>query len=365
LDYFPEHPAEKIILGKNPETALSRLPALAAQRLVVILASGDPNFFGIGALALKVLGAAAVVFHPNLTAVQAGAARLKITWHDAALVSLHGRGWEELAGALARARKIFVYTDAEHTPAAIARFLLDRGLADARLAVLEDVGRPTERLGWHSLEEAAGAAFAPLNTVLIVRPAPPAEPLHLGLPEGSLEHEGGLITKSEIRAVALAKLQLMPGHLLWDVGAGSGSVGLEAGLLLPGGSVYAVEQDRQRCARIAANRAKFGAAHLVVVCGKAPDCLAALPDPHRVFVGGGGRDLPGILGVCLDRLQPGGRLVVAAARLKTLETARTALAAAGWRQDIVQLQVSRSQPLAQDLFLKALNPVWLVSGWQE
>ena len=169
LDYFPGHPAQQILLGKDPEGALAQLPALAAKLRVVVLASGDPNFYGIGPLVVKVLGADRVVIHPNVTAVQAACARLKLPWQDAAVASLHGRTWAPLAEALNRAAgKLIVYTDPEHSPAAIARFLLARGESEARLCVLEDLGQKTERLTWLSPAEAQAQEFSPLNLVVIL-----------------------------------------------------------------------------------------------------------------------------------------------------------------------------------------------------
>jgi precorrin-6Y C5,15-methyltransferase (decarboxylating) len=366
LGYFPDHPAERIVLGKEPDKTLQRLPELAATRRVVVLASGDPNFYGIGPLVVGIVGAANVVIHPNVTAVQAACARMKLSWHDATLVSLHGRNWEGLAAALPRARKIILYTDPEHSPAAIARYLLDRGLSAARLGVLEDLGQPGERVGWHSLSEASRREYSPLNTVILIHAGiPDLPPLHLGLPETAFAHEAGLITKTEVRAVVLAKLQLLPGQTLWDVGAGSGSVGLEASLFLTGGSIYAVEKNQLRAAQIEVNRAKFGVANLEIICAQAPDGLASLPDPDRVFIGGGGTALKSILTEVVRRLKRAGRLVVSAVRLETLETARAVLAQASWECEITQLQVSRSQPLAGDGILAALNPVWLVSGWKK
>jgi precorrin-6Y C5,15-methyltransferase (decarboxylating) len=368
LGYFPEHPAQKIVLGKDPESALAQIPALAAAKRVVVLASGDPNFYGVGPLVVKVLGPENVVVHPNLTAVQAACARLKIGWQDAQVISLHGRSWEPLETALGQAGKLIVYTDPEYTPGAIARFLLDRGRGGAQMCVLEDLGQETERLTRLSPQEAQAREFSALNMVVILAPDPEiaaaAAPLHLGLPEEAMVHQKGLITKAEVRAVALAKLALQPGQVLWDLGAGCGSVGLEASLLLPGGKVMAVEQDPERAAQIKANRQKFGARNLEVVCGHAPECLAKLPAPQRVFIGGGGRDLRIILQEVLGRLDPGGRVVLTAALLETLETARAVLTAAGWELEVVQLQVSRSQPLAGGTFMQALNPVWIVSGYK-
>lgn len=378
LDYFPDHPGRTILLGKDPEGTLAQLPALAAKLRVVVLASGDPNFYGIGPLVVKVLGADRVVIHPNVTAVQAACARLKLAWHDATIISLHGRTWAALEAALNRAaEKLVIYTDPENSPAGIARFLLERGQGEARLCVLEDLGQATERLTWLSPAEAQAREFSPLNMVVVLtgigsqpqatvrEPAGGPCHLHLGLPEAALAHQGGLITKTEVRAVALAKLELSPGLTLWDVGAGCGSVGLEASLLLPGGQIFAVEQDPERAAQIRANATKFGVTSLKVVCGRAPGCLAELPDPERVFLGGGGRDLPEILQEVTGRLTAGGRLVLTATRLETLETARTVLVQAGWQVDLTQLQVSRSRPLGEGIYMQALNPVWIVTGFKE
>ncbi len=367
LDYFPEHRGMKIPLGKDPEGTLRQLPPLAETRRVVVLASGDPNFYGVGPLVVGVLGAEQVVIHPNLTAIQTACARLRMPWQDATVISLHGRSWEPLAAALGKPGPLLIYTDPAHPPGEIARFLLDRGLAQARFCVLEDLGQATERVTWLSLAEAQEQDFSPLNLV-VVMPEPgevsPVRPqLHLGLPEAALAHQAGLITKAEVRAVVLAKLALGPGQVLWDVGAGCGSVGLEASLLVPGGKIFAVERHPERAAQIDANRDRFGVANLEVVCGQAPECLADLPAPQRVFVGGGGPDVGAIVQEAMRRLTPEGRVVVTAALLETLETARVALEQAGWEVEVVQLQVSRSRPLAGGTSLQALNPVWIVTGY--
>jgi precorrin-6B C5,15-methyltransferase / cobalt-precorrin-6B C5,C15-methyltransferase len=365
LDYFPDHPAEKIILGKDPAGTLAQLPALAAGRRTVVLASGDPNFYGVAPLVVQTLGPERVIIHPNLTAVQAACARLKLSWQDAQVVSLHGRAWDNLDAALGRNGKIIIYTDPEHPPAAIARFLRNRDLLQARFCVLEDLGQDTERLTWLRPEEAETRQFSPLNLVVVLREQSPARSrLHLGLPEDELAHQRGLVTKAEVRAVVLARLRLYPGLTLWDVGAGCGSVGLEASLLLPGGRILAIEQDPERAAQIRTNREKFGVSHLEVICGRAPECLAALPPPQRVFIGGGGRDVADILQEALERLETGGRIVLTAALLETLETARQVLSATGWEAEVTQLQVSRSRPLSGGTYLQALNPVWIVTGWR-
>ena len=367
LDYFPRHRALKIPLGKDPEGTLGQLAALTEAKRVVVLASGDPNFYGIGPLVVKVLGAEQVVIHPNLTAVQAVCARLKMPWQDAEIISLHGRSWEPLRAALGQPGPVIIYTDPVHSPGEIARYLLDRGFAKSRLWVAEDLGQDTERVTWLSLAEVQVRDFSPLNLVVLL-PEPgevvsPGPQLHVGLPEEVLVHQAGLITKSEVRAVVLAKLRLFPGQVLWDVGAGCGSVGLEASLLVPGGKIYAVERHPERAAQIAANRDKFGVQNLEVLSETGPLCLAKLPDPQRVFVGGGGPEVGAIVREALRRLTPGGRVVITAAILETLESARNVLTEAGWEVEVVHLQVSRSHPLAGGTALQALNPVWIVTGF--
>jgi precorrin-6Y C5,15-methyltransferase (decarboxylating) len=367
LDYFPEHRGMKIPLGKDPEGTLRQIPPLAETKRVVVLASGDPNFYGVGPLVVRVLGAEQVVIHPNLTAIQTACARLQMPWQDATVISLHGRGWEQLAMALGKPGPLLIYTDPGHTPGEIARFLLARGLSQARFCVLEDLGQDTERVTWMSLGEAQERDFSPLNLVVVVlepgEVSPPRPRLHLGLPEEALAHQAGLITKAEVRAVVLAKLKLLPSQVLWDVGAGCGSVGLEASLLVPGGKIFAVERHPERATQITANRDKYGVPNLEVVCGQAPECLADLPAPHRVFVGGGGPRVGVIVQEAMRRLAPAGRVVVTAALLETLSTVRAILEQANWEVEVVQLQASRSRPLTEGTSLQALNPVWIITGW--
>ncbi len=373
LDYFPMHPAEKIPLGKDPERILRKLPALAQDRRVVVLASGDPNFYGVGPLVVEVLGADNVIIHPNITAIQTAAARLLMPWHQAQVVSLHGRDWQYLTDALTKSGLLFIYTDPVHTPGAIAQRLLDWGLTHCRLCILENLGQENERFAWLTLEEAVGRVFSPLNLVVLDRLStpppervalPPTEPpaLHLGMSEEAFSHERSLITKAEVRSVVISKLELYPGQVLWDVGAGSGSVGLEASLLLGRGCILAVEKNPARAAQISANRDKFGVTNLKVICGSAPGCLTTLPPPDRVFIGGGGDFLGDLIREVRRRLRPHGKIVLTATRLETLQEIRQVLSQENWLLDIVLLQVSRSRSLTGGIYLQALNPVWIVAG---
>ncbi len=361
LELFAGHPARRLLLRCNLAEWLDAVAQAAQSERVVVLASGDPGFYGVAGRLAERLGPANLVIHPNVTTVQAAFARLGEPWQDATVVSLHGRGPQALLAALAGAERLALFTDPAHTPAAIARLLLERGQDRWRLAVLEDLGGPSERVGEYSLEEAAAGDFSPLNLTVLKRLAWPERPF-LGQPEEAYEHEAGLITKSEVRAVALARLELGPGQTLWDLGAGCGSLGLEASLLLPGGRIVAVERRPGRVRQIEANRRRFGVANLEIVRADLPRGLGALPDPDRVFIGGGGPALADIIAAAAVRLPQGGVMVAAVVRLDSLEAARRAMAGLGLGVEVIQLQVSRGAALGEDVYLKALNPVWLVQG---
>ncbi len=364
LDMLPQHKGTRLELSGGLAAWLDQVEAAARDQVVVVLASGDPGFFGVARAVLERLGPERVEIEPNLSAMQAACARLKLPWGAATHVSLHAPGEDGLARlwrAMSQASLVSVYTSPVWGPPQLAALLAERGLDHWRLHVLENLGAPQERVAAYSLEEAAQSAFAPLNMVLLQRTGPARAP-RLGLAEECYAHEGGLITKAEVRAVALAKLELGPGMTLWDVGAGSGSLGLEASLLLPGGRVIAVEQKAERAAMIAANRREYGVGMLEIVRGAAPEALRELPPPHRVFIGGGGKDLAAIVRAAAHGLRPDGVIVVSVVLLESQEHARRALRQAGLSLDETLVQVSRSKPVAGQSMMQPLNSVWLLRG---
>lgn len=364
LDMLPEQQGTRLELSGGLAAWLDQVEAAARDQVVVVLASGDPGFFGVARAVIERLGAERVEVWPNLSAMQAACARLKLPWSHAAHVSLHAPGEDGLARlwrAMSQADLVSVYTSPAWGPPQLAALLQERGLDNWRLHVLEDLGAPRERVAAYSLDRAAQSAFAPLNMVLLRRTGSARAP-RLGLAEAAYAHEDGLITKAEVRAVALAKLELGPEMTLWDVGAGSGSLGLEASLLLPGGRVIAVEQKAERVAMIAANRRAHGVGMLEIARGAAPGALRGLPAPHRVFIGGGGKYLAAIIRAAAHGLRPKGIILVSAVLLDSVETARRALAQAGLAVDETLVQVSRGEPVAGQSMLRALNPVWLVRG---
>lgn len=364
LEWLPEHRGERLELSGGLRGWLDRVEAAAREKSVAVLASGDPGFFGVARAVVRRLGAEQVEIWPNLTAMQAACARLKLPWGDAAHVSLHAadeQAPDRLWRAMDQADLVSVYTSPAWGPAQLAALLVERGLENWLLHVLENLGSSQERTACLTPGEAVEQSFAPLNLVLLQRIGPRRAP-RLGLPEAAYQHQNGLITKAEVRAVALAKLELGPEMTLWDVGAGSGSLGLEASLLIPGGRVLAVEPKPERAAMIAANRRVHGVGMLEIVQGAAPAALRDLPAPHRVFLGGGGKDLAAIIQATAHRLRPGGIILVSAVLLESVEAARQALAQAGLIQEETLVQISRSKPVAGQSMMQALNPVWLLRG---
>nr|MDJ0882897.1 precorrin-6Y C5,15-methyltransferase (decarboxylating) subunit CbiT [Desulfobacterales bacterium] len=214
--------------------------------------------------------------------------------------------------------------------------------------------------------EAAVQTFGEPNLVVVdTAPVKDDAGPYLGLPETHITHERGLITKSEVRAVSLSKLQLKPQMVVWDLGAGSGAVAIEASVLVSGGRVCAVERDKNRAEQIRANCGKWGADGVSVFEADLPAGMEALPDPDRVFIGGGGKKLAAIIDCAARRLKADGILVVNAVLLESMQSAVDAMRATGLRTDITQIQISRSRPMPTGERMEALNPVWIVRGCLE
>jgi precorrin-6Y C5,15-methyltransferase (decarboxylating) len=366
-------PPPELLASDQPATLLPRLrQALARGDRAILLASGDPLWFGLGRLLLQELPPGQLVFHPAPTSLQLAFARLRRPWQDTAWVSLHGRDPEALAAALARRPPaLAVLPDPARGGAAEVRaFLRASGLEAAyALWLAERLGHPAERL--LRLEPAAPlpADLDPLHLVLLIaEPPSPPDPSSLplfGLDDGLwLQHDDhpGLMTKREVRLQLLADLDLPPTGVLWDLGAGVGSVGLEALRLRPGLALWALDRRPGTRTLIAANAARLGVCPAGIVEGPAPQRLAELPDPDRVLLGGGGRDRAALLEAVLERLRPAGVVVIPLATLEALAELRPRLERAGLAVAVSQHQSWRGVPLGDGTRLAPLNPVLVLTG---
>lgn len=331
---------------------------------IVVLASGDPLFFGIGGVLAKKLGPDAVSVIPAVSSMQWAFARMGLAWQDAGFLSVHGRSLDGLAQRINRYDKVAVLTDDVHTPAVLAHYLLDFGMTEYRAFVGERLGGPAEQSGWYSLEEMTGGTFDPLNLVIFVRD-PGIRPVWaLGIDDEAFSQrkpDRGLITKREVRVMALSALRPKPGEVLWDIGACTGSVSIEAILLEPTLSVYAIEKNAEDLNHLRTNQRRFRT-DFVAVQGRAPDGLESFADPDAVFVGGSGGELPALLELIGRRLKPGGRIVIPAATLETLARAHQILGSLGFSVAVTLIQTARSRPILDLTRLEGMNPVFLLAA---
>jgi precorrin-6B C5,15-methyltransferase / cobalt-precorrin-6B C5,C15-methyltransferase len=283
-----------------------------------VLASGDPYLHGVGAVLARHVDPGETVVVPAPSAFSLAAARLGWPLADCALVSLHGRELDRVRPHLQPGARVLALTSDGEGPAALAGLLAATGFGASRLTVLEALGGPRERVRATTAAQFELGTVDPLNTVAIEVAAEDGARIIArapGLPDAMFEHDGQ-ITKREVRAVTLSSLAPRRGELLWDVGAGAGSVAIEWMLADPSLRATAIEAQAERAARIGRNAASFGVPGLEIVQGTAPAALAGLPPPDAIFVGGGASD-PGVLDAVLAALRAGGRLVVNAATLQT------------------------------------------------
>lgn len=341
-----------------PSPLTHAVPAILARRgrRVVVLASGDPFQYGVGATIARHVPADEILCLPAPSAFSLAAARLGWPLQDCTALSLHGRRFERVLPHLQPGARILALSWDETTPARLAATLVDRGLGASLVTVLESMGGPRERVRHATAREFALDAIDPLNTIAVqvaVSPGARTIPLTPGLPDDAFEHDGQ-ITKREIRAVTLAALAPRRGETLWDVGAGSGSIGIEWMLADAANRAHAVEPRADRAARVARNAAALGVPDLRVVEGAAPAALDALPAPDAVFVGGGAGD-PGVMDAVWSRLPTGGRLVVNGVTLETQAAlTRLCLERGG---ELVSLSVARAVPVGGFLGWKPAMPV--------
>jgi precorrin-6Y C5,15-methyltransferase (decarboxylating) len=370
LDMFPSLTGEKIIIGNNLAEVTDIIKTNLGQKQIVVLASGDPCFYGIASYLTRELGKDTVEIIPNVSAMQVAFARIKESWEDAALVSVHSRPVEDIVETVRSNCKIGIFTDEKNTPAAIARVLLEHGVDGYRAYVCQDLGSKDEKVVETDLPDLREAKFSPLNILILLR-VQPKESVSafyhqwLGIPDEEFYQRGprdGLITKQEVRAVSLAKIRLIDEGILWDIGAGSGAVSIEASCLVKKGRIYAIERNDADVAVIKKNLRKFQVPNVEVVQTFAPDGLGELPDPTAVFIGGSGGRMEEILDVVSHRLKSGGRIVINIVALENLSAAASALKTRGLVPEVTLVNIARSTSVIELTRFEASNPVFVVTA---
>jgi len=315
LAMVPSGRAERLSWQRPFSDTIGAIAARRGRR-VVVLASGDPSWYGIGAVLARHFPIGEMTILPHPGAFSLAAARLGWAIADCAVLSLHGRPLDTLRLHLAPHRRLLLLSEDGTTPRALAHLLTELGWGPTRLTVFEHLGGPREAVLCDEAQHWGERQSADLNTIALeCRAGPEARPLSrlAGLPDDAFEHDGQL-TKREVRATTLSALAPLPGERLWDIGAGCGSIAIEWLRAIEGGDAVAIERNPDRAAMIARNTAALGVPGLNLVTGTAPQALAGLDAPDAVFVGGGIAD-PELLPTAWDALRPGGRLVANVVRL--------------------------------------------------
>ena len=371
LGLVPEAKAERSRIGPDLQEVVRTLETNYGQKRLVVVASGDPLFYGVARYLCDKLGKDRFEVLPHVSSMQLAFARIKESWEEAYLTNLATHPLETVLDRIRTAETVGLFTSQEEDPPTIARQLLSRGLDYFRAFVCENLGAPDERVTQGELDEIKEMEFAPLN-VMILRRKPgrpdqrrkPSRFRSFGNPDDVFAQsrpKSGLITQSEVRAIALAQLDLQQGCVFWDVGAGSGSVAIEAANLTNPGMVFAIEQDAADYHLILANAESFGVRNLKAVHGSAPAVFDGLPAPDAIFVGGTGHEVARLLETAYKVLRPGGRLVLNVSTLESLTAAYHGLKAQAGAVQVLLINVARGTEQLETLRLEAANPTFLLS----
>ncbi len=371
LELLTELPAERVRLGSDLPELVSSLSSNLGRKRMVIVASGDPLFYGVARYLCEKLGKDRLEVLPHVSSMQLAFARIKESWEEAYLTNLASHPLDAVLDRTRTAELVGLFTSETETPPMVARALLARGLDYFRVYVCENLGAPDERVTQGELSDIQEMEFAPLNVMILKRKEGRPDQQSAGSRFGRFgnpddifaqsQPKSGLITRSEVRAIALAQLNLHSTSIVWDIGAGSGSVAIEAAQLAPQGMVYAIEQDVADYHLIVANAQSFGVQNLKAVHGSAPAVFAGLPAPDAIFVGGTGREINRLLASAYDVLRPGGRLVANLATLESLTATYAALKQLSKSVQVLMVNIAQGVEQLETLRFEAINPTFLLS----
>ena len=352
-----------ILSAYRPSEMVKWLSSFSWNEAALVL-SGDTGFYSGAETAGRAFAREGwdVEYIPGISSLSYFCAALGIPWQDAHVVSVHGRQADPV-GAVRGHEMTFLLTGGATRAQDVCAALTRAGLGELDCAVGERLSYPDERIVTGPAHTLAGEGFDDLSVMLVINPAPVMRPWQApGLRDGDFLRAEVPMTKEEIRWLAVCKLRLASHHVVWDVGAGTGSVSAECAQAVPQGQVYGVERDQEALELLAANRAKLGLSNLAIVPGKAPEALAELPTPDRVFIGGSGGALESVMRLALEK-NPAVRFVITAITLETL-TQATSLCRTLELADveIVQVAVTRTRRVGRSHMAQGQNPVWIISG---
>jgi precorrin-6Y C5,15-methyltransferase (decarboxylating) len=360
----------RLDMAASLDDLVERIDAAAGRRIVV-LASGDPLFYGTARYVCQKLGKDRFEVVPHVSSMQLAFARVKESWEEAFLANLSGQSIERVIDRVRSTETAGLFTSEQWPPAAVARALLDEGIDYFQAYVCENLGSPDERVTQGSLADIARDSFGPLNVMILVRKGRSADTPDeagtrlFGNPDECFlqsRPKRGLLTPAEVRSLALAELAIRPTSIVWDVGAGSGSVGLEVARLATGGSVYAIEMDPDDHALIVENARRFAVANLHAVLGRAPEAWVTLPAPDAIFVGGRGRDVAMLVEQAWQQLKQGGRLVTACNSIENLAAVHALLRTRSDDAAYWMVNIARGIEQLDRIRFEAINPTFLIAA---
>ena len=363
LGMFPQAAAEKMEIKKNVANHLRQLVQRAPEAQVVILASGDPGFFGIGATLLTILPPDEVLLFPQPTTLQAAFARLKIPWSEAAFTSTHARPISEVIGTVRRYAQVGILTAPRQNPGWVAEKLIAAGAPDCTAYVLQNLGAEKEKIVQTRLVDLPGGKFADLNVLVLIQdPDWKPVPSFTSRPDEVYVHVRGMITKRDVRAVSISRLAVRENDIVWDIGAGSGAVSIELAELAWRGRVYAVEKDGTCLNCIRTNLERFGCQNVEIVAAAAPQSLAALPAPDAVIIGGSGGKLEEILLHIESVTRKTCQVIANFTLLENLLAASHWMQQHDWQPEITEACFSYGKMVGNGTRLAPANPVYILGG---
>ncbi|QDU95259.1 precorrin-6y C5,15-methyltransferase (decarboxylating) subunit CbiE [Lignipirellula cremea] len=362
---------ERMEIRGDLEQLTQTLQERSDQQLV-ILASGDPMFYGTARYLCDRLGKDRFEVAPHVSSMQLAFARVKESWDEAYLTDLSSQALSQVVEKVRTAERVGLFTSSTASPADVAKALLERRIDYFTVYVCENLGSPDERVTHAELSEIAQQQFSPLNVMILTRkPGAPDRPPEMrgrrlfGNPDEMFlqsQPKRGLLTPSEVRVIALAELDIGPSSTVWDIGAGSGSVAVEAAQVAAAGRVYAIEMDVEDYQLIAENAERFGVKNLTPVLGKAPEAWKDLPAPNAIFVGGTGRTIDQIVEDAFQALLPGGRLVANVGSIDNVAAVRAVLRKLECEVNVLMINIARGVEQLERMRFESLNPTFLLTA---
>jgi precorrin-6Y C5,15-methyltransferase (decarboxylating) len=370
LPLVPDNAAERHVIPTDLNQLVATIQAAGNKRIVMLI-YGDPMFYGLARYVCDKLGKDRFVVVPHVSSMQLAFARVMETWEEAYLTDLAKHPLDAVLEKIRSAAKVGLFTTDHCGPAEVAEALVARHIDYFTAYVCENLGARDERVTRGRLAEIVEKNFDPLNVMILVRdPDAPDRPREavgrrlFGNPDDAFlqsQPKWGLLTPAEVRSIALAQLDIAPSSIVWDVGAGSGSVSIEAAQMASDGSVYAIEMDAEEHSVIRNNTARFGVANVTAVLGRAPDAFDELPDPDCVFVAGAGREVTRIAEAAYGRLRRGGRLVVNTTSIDHLAEVRQAMGRQSSEVRVWMINLARGTDQLDRLTFEPVKPNFLLA----